>query len=140
MKGAYKKKPGRGAAGFVLRGIAVLLAAAVFVFQVPSCSSLITIPRVSASGRDDGPCIIGGFVPENPYGIPEPQDNREFQDPEEPFFLSWNFINGLFLGILVLEFFIFPFLFWMWFGPNGSGGNDLAGNAVLEPKKLKNEK
>ena len=30
-------------------------------------------------------------------------------------FLTWDLINGLFLVIIVVEFFVFPFLFWLWF-------------------------
>lgn len=38
-------------------------------------------------------------------------------EPEESVLLSWDFINGLFVVILVLGFVVFPVLFWIWFGP-----------------------
>lgn len=39
------------------------------------------------------------------------------EDKDEPLILSWDFINGLFAVILVLEFIVFPILFWVWFRP-----------------------
>lgn len=29
--------------------------------------------------------------------------------------LTWDLINGLFLVIIIVEFIVFPFLFWLWF-------------------------
>ncbi|MCR5756584.1 MAG: hypothetical protein K6F95_01580 [Selenomonas sp.] len=62
----------------------------------------------TAAGALEKPQIVGGFVPERHHGLPEPR--------QEAFFLSWDFINGLFVLILLMEFIIFPFLFWLWFG------------------------
>ena len=44
-------------------------------------------------------------------------DHLDPDEEEEPLILSWEFINGLFVAILVLEFIVFPLLFWVWFGP-----------------------
>jgi hypothetical protein len=63
---------------------------------------------VTAAGGKEQPQIVGGFVPERHQGPPPPR--------QESFFLSWDFINGLFAIILVVEFAVFPFLFWLWFG------------------------
>lgn len=63
---------------------------------------------VTAAGSKEQPQIVSGFVPDRHYGPPPPQ--------QESFFLSWNFINGLFAIILVVEFIVFPILFWLWFG------------------------
>ena len=70
---------------------------------------------VSADNRGDyhtSPRILSNPVAD---GI---QPLRPCSDePEESVLLSWDFINGLFVVILVLEFVVFPVLFWIWFGP-----------------------
>ena len=57
---------------------------------------------------NDGPRIVGGFVPERHPGPPPAK--------EASFWLSWNFINGLFVIIILFEIIVFPLLFWLWFG------------------------
>lgn len=66
------------------------------------------VPVVTAAGIEEQPHIVSGFVPERHQGPPPPK--------QESFFLSWDFINGLFAVILLMEFVVFPFLFWLWFG------------------------
>lgn len=68
-------------------------------------------PVVTASNygsSEDGPKIVGGFVPERRMGPPP--------DREAPLFLSWDFINALFAIIIAFEVVVFPLLFWLWFG------------------------
>ena len=67
----------------------------------------VVVSVVTAAGVKEQPQIVGGFVPERRQGPPPLS--------QESFFLSWDFINGLFAIILVVEFVVFPFLFWLWF-------------------------
>lgn len=68
-----------------------------------------TVVTAAENGSDaDGPKIVGGFVPERHSGPPPMQ--------ESPAFLSWNFINALFVIIILCEIIVFPLLFWLWFG------------------------
>ena len=62
----------------------------------------------AADNTEEGPRIVGGFVPEH-HGPPALQWS-------ETVFLSWEFINGLFALILLFEFIVVPFLMWLWFG------------------------
>ncbi|BAL83294.1 hypothetical protein SELR_15860 [Selenomonas ruminantium subsp. lactilytica TAM6421] len=67
------------------------------------------IVTAADNGSDtEGPRIVGGFVPERHMGPPQPK--------EAPLFLSWDFINGLFVVIILFEIIVFPLLFWLWFG------------------------
>ncbi len=66
------------------------------------------VPVVTAAGIKEEPQIISGFVPDRHHGPPPAR--------QESFFLSWDFINGLFAIILLAEFIVFPILFWLWFG------------------------
>ena len=63
---------------------------------------------MAADNGEDGPRIVGGFVPER-HNPPEIHKN-------ETVFLSWEFINSLFALILVFEFIVMPILMWLWFG------------------------
>ncbi len=68
-----------------------------------------TVVTAADSGSDaDGPKIVGGFVPARYSGPPPMQDS--------PAFLSWNFINALFIIIILCEIIVFPLFFWLWFG------------------------
>lgn len=87
----------------------ILLAALLWAGE-PSASLPESVPA-NAAGQENSLRITGGTVPSLP---------RQPAPPEEapaPFFLEWDFINGLFLVILILEFLVFPVLFWLWFGP-----------------------
>jgi len=66
------------------------------------------VTAADSGSNADGPKIVGGFVPERHLGPPPIQ--------ESPVFLSWNFINGLFVIIILCEIIVFPLLFWLWFG------------------------
>ena len=76
----------------------------------------------------------GNVELETPRGAPPVELRDDPAASQDPVFLRWDFINGLFLGILVLEFVIFPILFWMWFGP-GSQRVD-----AVEKETSENEK
>ena len=91
--------------------------AAVCVSQFPVGRELMVSQHVTAAASYDGPRIVGGVVPGETVRAEEKSGEDKGNDP---IFLSWDFINGLFAIIIVLEFVIFPILFWMWFSP-GSG-------------------
>ncbi|SFT73329.1 hypothetical protein SAMN02910356_01857 [Selenomonas sp. GACV-9] len=125
--------------GLLLSSLVLLLIAttvAIFVSQVPCGGNGVPMQRSYAAADADGPRVIGGFMPESLKGPPpsasEPADASSSQ---EPVFLSWNFINGLFLGILVLEFVIFPILFWMWFGPGSQQIDEMEKETTDDEKK-----
>ncbi|MBE6075205.1 MAG: hypothetical protein E7202_11960 [Selenomonas ruminantium] len=123
--------------GLLFVSLALLVIAttfAIFVSQVPCGGNVIPSQRGYAASEADGPRIIGGFVPEAPRGAPPAELRDDPAAPQEPVFLRWDFINGLFLGILVLEFVIFPILFWMWFGP-GSQRVDAVAKETSENEK-----
>jgi len=82
--------------------------AGIFVEEGADTGRNVPAAVVTAAGVKEQPQIIGGFVPERHHGPPEPR--------QEAFFLSWDFINGVFAVILLMEFIIFPILFWLWFG------------------------
>lgn len=90
---------------------------AVGVSQFPVGRELMVSQHVTAAASYDGPRIVGGVVPGETVRAEEKSGEDKGNDP---IFLSWDFINGLFAIIIVLEFVIFPILFWMWFSP-GSG-------------------
>ena len=71
-----------------------------------------SVDRPSDRSGHDGPRVIGKSPVVDGRSVQAGLDTQE-----EPVFLSWDFINGLFAAILVLEFVVFPFLFWLWFGP-----------------------
>ena len=50
---------------------------------------------------------------------PPPPAKHKF-NPVIEFLLDWDFINALFIVIMVVEFVVFPGLFWLWFGPGSS--------------------
>ena len=79
----------------------------IFVEEVSDKGSA-PVPVVTAAGSKEQPQIVSGFVPDRHQGPPPPR--------QEAFFLSWDFINGLFALILLAEFVVFPLLFWLWFG------------------------
>lgn len=81
--------------------------AGIFVEEVPDKDSA-QVPVATAAGTKEEPQIVSGFVPNRLHMPLEPK--------QESFFLSWDFINGLFAIILLVEFIVFPFLFWLWFG------------------------
>ena len=81
--------------------------AGIFVEEVPDKDSA-PVPVATAAGTKEEPQIVSGFVPNRLHMPPEPR--------QEAFFLSWDFINGLFAIILLVEFIVFPILFWLWFG------------------------
>ena len=123
--------------GLLFISMALLVIAttlAIFVSQVPCGGNVIPSSRGYAATDADGPRVVGGFVPETPRGAPPAELRDDPAASQEPVFLRWDFINGLFLGILVLEFVIFPILFWMWFGP-GSQRVD-----AVEKETSENEK
>ncbi|MCR5438069.1 MAG: hypothetical protein K6F01_01220 [Selenomonas sp.] len=88
--------------------------AAVGVSQFPVGRELMVSQHVTAAASYDGPRIVGGVVPGETVRAEEKSGEDKGNDP---IFLSWEFINGLFAIIIVLEFVIFPILFWMWFSP-----------------------
>lgn len=98
-------------------GVLILTAVGVAWFtQLPSVEQK-PVPEqtdFSSDRHHKGPRIVDGSLAEGerpPHPGPGPEDENE------PLILSWDFINGLFAAILVLEFIIFPILFWVWFGP-----------------------
>lgn len=91
--------------------------AAVGVSQFSVGKDLMVAQHATAATSYDGPRILGGVVPAETMQAKETAGEDKGNDP---IFLSWDFINGLFAIIIVLEFVIFPILFWMWFSP-GSG-------------------
>lgn len=91
--------------------------AAVGVSQFSVGKDLMVAQHATAATSYDGPRIVGGVVPGETVRAEEKSGEDKGNDP---IFLSWDFINGLFAIIIVLEFVIFPILFWMWFSP-GSG-------------------
>ena len=104
--------------GSMEKGIATLCIATVLLLTLTCLVGLFVedtadekptvVAVVTAAGGKEQPQIVGGFVPERHQGPPPLR--------QESFFLSWDFINGLFAIILVVEFVVFPFLFWLWFG------------------------
>ena len=104
--------------GSLEKGIATLCIAAVLLLTLTCLAGLFVedtageknpvVSMVTAAGVKEQPQIVGGYIPERHQGPPPPRP--------ESFFLSWDFINGLFAIILVVEFVIFPILFWLWFG------------------------
>ena len=104
--------------GSLEKGIATLCIAAVLLLTLTCLAGLFVedtvgeknpvVSMVTAAGVKEQPQIVGGYVPEHHQGPPPPR--------QESIFLSWDFINGLFAIILVVEFVVFPFLFWLWFG------------------------
>ncbi len=95
--------------------------AAVCVSQFPVGRELMVSQHATAAAPYDGPRIVGGFVP---GATTVPAEKSGDGKGNEPIFLSWEFINGLFAVIIVLEFVIFPILFWLWFGLGSSGTDD----------------
>lgn len=96
--------------------------AAVCVSQFPVGRELMVSQHATAATPYEGPRVVGGFVP-GATAVPEEKPG-DGDKGNEPIFLSWEFINGLFAIIIVLEFVIFPILFWLWFGPGSSGMDD----------------
>lgn len=92
-------------------GMVFCIMLAAVLWEGGSSAPLPESVPATAAGQNDSPRIIGGMVPSLPRRPGPPKD------PPAPFFLEWDFINGLFLVVLVLEFLIFPVLFWLWFGP-----------------------
>ena len=89
--------------------------------MLPNCP---LIPRAETAfltaDREAKPTVPEAYrtaAPQVRQAVPAVRRTAVPAASQDPVFLRWDFINGLFLGILVLEFVIFPILFWMWFGP-----------------------
>jgi len=117
LKGREMAKGQGGSENNIIKGlvVAVLLVTLIclvgtFAEENADTDAKINQPAsmVTAAGTKEKPQIVNGFVPERHHGLPPPK--------EEAFFLSWDFVNALFAIILLVEFIVFPFLFWLWFG------------------------
>lgn len=114
MKQQLHNRGSRGEKSLAVVAVLVLLLVAVCLMGIicePSHGTELppaVVTASSAAGNEDGPRIVGGFVPERRLGGPPPNDSSVV--------LSWNFINALFALIIALEILVFPLLFWLWFG------------------------
>ena len=101
----------------VVASIGMLVLAVVVVTGITQLPSLEQKPvseqvNFSMDRPHKGPRIV-----DNPLTDGERPPHPCPEDEKEPLILSWDFINGLFAVILVLEFIVFPILFWVWFRP-----------------------
>ena len=116
MKQQSNNVHGKGEKSLMILAVLVLLLVSFCLFGIicdPGGGGYVEEPpnmvTAANTGSDaEGPKIVGGFVPERHMGPP--------QAKEAPLFLSWNFINGLFVIIILFEIIVFPLLFWLWFG------------------------
>lgn len=114
----------------------LMTAVVVGISQFSVGRELMVSQHVTAASSYDGPRIVGGVVPGE---TGRPGEKLEEDKESDPIFLSWDFINGLFAAIIVLEFVIFPILFWIWFSPGCSEldekeDEDSAGKSLAEKK------
>ena len=114
-------------AGHRCRWKIVVVSLGVLVFAVVGAAWFMQFPALEqkpipeqadfSSGRPHkGPRIVNDSLVEGERP-PHQGHGPGVEEEDEPLILSWDFINGLFAAILVLEFIIFPILFWVWFGP-----------------------
>ena len=115
MKQQMHDSQGKGEKTVIVLAMLVLMLVSFCLFGIiyePDGGYVEDPPNVvtaADSGSDaEGPRVVGGFVPERHMGPPPPQ--------EAPLFMSWDFINGLFVIIILFEIIVFPLLFWLWFG------------------------